>query len=233
MAKNGKRLQNEYKNVDREKLYTLKDAVALLKKQIPLKFDQMVEIAINLNIDPRKADQNIRGAFLLPNGNGKTVRVAVFAKGPKAEEALKAGADLVGAEDLIEKIAAGDISFDRCIATPDMMGVIGKVAKILGPRGLMPNPKLGTVTLNVEEAIKAAKGGQVEYRADKTGIIHIGVGKMSFEELKLMDNIKAFYATIQGVRPSGVKGSFVKRVSLSSSMGVGLKIDLTSLVGEL
>lgn len=233
MSKYGKRLQNEYKKVEKEKLYALKDAVSLLKGQSPLKFDQMVDLAINLNVDPKKSDQNLRGAFLLPHGNGKTVRVAVFARGPKAEEALKAGADLVGAEDLIEKISSGQIDFDRCVATPDMMGLIGKVAKILGPRGLMPNPKLGTVTLNVAEAVKASKGGQVEYRTDKSGIVHVGVGKLSFEEEKLIKNIKDFFKSIQSSRPAGVKGSFVKRVSLSTTMGVGLKLELSSLSEEL
>jgi large subunit ribosomal protein L1 len=225
----GKRLKKAIEGLDREKLYGLDEAVKLLKKQPPTKFDQTVEIAMNLNIDPRKADQNLRGTVMLPHGTGKTLRVAVFAKGPRADEAKAAGADLVGAEDLAEKVQAGQIEFDRCIATPDMMALVGRLGKILGPRGLMPNPKLGTVTANVTEAVRAAKGGQVEFRAEKSGIVHAGVGKVSFSEEALADNIKAFVGAITRAKPSGVKGTYVKKVSLSSTMGPGVKLEPSSV----
>jgi large subunit ribosomal protein L1 len=225
----GKRLKKATEGLDREKLYGLDEAVKLLKKQPPTKFDQTVEIAMNLNIDPRKADQNLRGTVMLPHGTGKTLRVAVFAKGDRAKEAEAAGADLVGAEDLAEKVQAGQIEFDRCIATPDMMALVGRLGKILGPRGLMPNPKLGTVTANVTEAVRAAKGGQVEFRAEKSGIVHAGVGKVSFSEEALADNIKAFVGAITRAKPSGVKGTYVKKVSLSSTMGPGVKLEPSSV----
>jgi large subunit ribosomal protein L1 len=229
MARVGKRLKKATQGLDREKLYGLDEALKVLKGQPATKFDQTVEIAMNLNIDPRKADQNLRGTVMLPHGTGKTLRVAVFAKGDRAKEAEAAGADIVGAEDLAEKVQAGQIEFDRCIATPDMMALVGRLGKILGPRGLMPNPKLGTVTANVSEAVRAAKGGQVEFRAEKAGIVHAGVGKVSFTEEALADNIKAFVAAITRAKPSGVKGTYVKKVSLSSTMGPGVKLEPASV----
>jgi large subunit ribosomal protein L1 len=230
MAKIGKRLKAALKAVDRAKSYPLEDAVKLIKSNAKSKFDETIEIAMNLGIDPRHADQMVRGMVLLPNGTGKTVRVAVFAKGAKADEARAAGADVVGAEDLAEKIQGGQMDFDRCIASPDMMAVVGKLGKILGPRGLMPNPKLGTVTANVAEAVKAAKGGNVEFRAEKAGIIHAGVGKASFGEQALVENIRAFVAAINRAKPSGAKGTYIEKVSLSSTMGPGLKLDVATLV---
>ena len=223
MAKLGKRLKNAVQNLDRNKVYSLEEAVKTIKERATAKFDETIEVAINLNVDPRKADQNLRGVVQLPHGTGKTYRVAVFAKGPKAEEALKAGADIVGAEDLMEKIQAGDMPFDRCIATPDMMGLVGRVGKILGPRGLMPNPKLGTVTMDVAEAVKSVKGGQVEYRTEKAGIVHAGVGKASFAEKALLENVKSYVDTILKAKPTGVKGTYVKSMNLSSTMGTGVK----------
>jgi large subunit ribosomal protein L1 len=201
----------------------------MLKAQPAAKFDQTVEIAMNLNVDPRKPDQNLRGTLMLPNGTGKTLRVAVFARGDRAAEAQAAGADIVGAEDLAERIQGGQIDFDRCIATPDMMALVGRLGKVLGPRGLMPNPKLGTVTANVAEAVRAAKGGQVEFRAEKAGIVHAGVGKVSFSEDALVENVRAFVGAITRAKPSGVKGTYIKKVSLSSTMGPGLKLELTNL----
>lgn len=223
MAKLGKRLKNAVQNLDRNKVYSLEEAVKTIKERATAKFDETIEVAINLNVDPRKADQNLRGVVQLPHGTGKTYRVAVFAKGPKAEEALKAGADIVGAEDLMEKIQAGDMPFDRCIATPDMMGLVGRVGKILGPRGLMPNPKLGTVTMDVAEAVKSVKGGQVEYRTEKAGIVHAGVGKASFAEKALLENVKSYVDAILKAKPTGVKGTYVKSMNLSSTMGTGVK----------
>ncbi|CAK0778541.1 50S ribosomal subunit protein L1 [uncultured Gammaproteobacteria bacterium] len=231
MAKTGKRLRDALKKIDRNQFHTLDAAVKLVKETAKAKFDETVEIAMNLGIDPRHADQMVRGMVLLPNGTGKTVRVAVFARGAKAAEALAAGADVVGAEDLAEKIQGGQIDFDRCIASPDMMAVVGKLGKILGPRGLMPNPKLGTVTANVSEAVKAAKGGNVEFRAEKAGIIHAGIGKASFSEQALTENIRAFLGAISRAKPAGAKGTYLLKVSLSSSMGPGLKLDIASLVG--
>ena len=228
MAK-GKKLTDAYKDIDRNTFYSAADAVKLIKASAKTKFDQTVEVSLNLNVDPRKPDQNVRGTVMLPNGTGKTVRIAVFAKGERAEEAKKAGADIVGADDLAEKVTAGQIEFDRCIATPDMMSVVGKLGKILGPRGLMPNPRLGTVTQNVAEAIKAAKGGQVEYRAEKAGIVQAGVGKASFSEEALLENLKAFVGAITRAKPTGVKGTFIKKVSLSSTMGPGVKLELSSV----
>jgi large subunit ribosomal protein L1 len=210
-------------------VYDLPEAVKLVKANATAKFDETIEISMNLGIDPRHADQAVRGVVQMPNGTGKTVRIAVFAKGDKATEALAAGADIVGAEDLAEKIQAGQIDFDRCIATPDMMMLVGRLGKVLGPRGLMPNPKLGTVTPNVGEAVKAAKGGQVEYRTEKAGIVQAGVGKASFTEEALVENIKAFVGAVSRVRPAGVKGAFVKRVSVSTTMGPGLKLDLATV----
>ena len=225
----GKRYKKASEGLDRENYYPLADAVKLVKSRAKAKFDETIEVALNLNIDPRKSEQNLRGTVMLPNGTGKTLRVAVFAKGPRAEEAKTAGADIVGAEDLAEKVQAGQIEFDRCIATPDMMGIVGRLGKVLGPRGLMPNPKLGTVTPNVAEAVKAAKGGQVEYRTEKAGIIHAGVGKASFTEEAIAANVRAFVGAITRSRPTGIKGAFIKKVSLSSTMGPGVKLELTSL----
>ena len=229
MAKLGKRLKAAYAAVDRSKTYPLADAIALIKANAKAKFDETVEMSMNLGIDPRHADQMVRGLTNLPNGTGKTVRVGVFARGPKAEEAQAAGADVVGAEDLAEKVQAGEIAFDRCIATPDMMGVVGRLGKILGPRGLMPNPRLGTVTMDVKGAIAAAKAGQVEYRAEKAGIIHAGIGKVSFEDDKLLENIRALVDAVQKARPSGAKGTYLLKAALSSTMGPGIRVDVSSI----
>lgn len=216
--------------IDRTKAYALDEAIKILKEAAKArKFDETIEIAMNLNIDPRHADQNVRGMISLPNGTGASVRVAVFARDEKAKDAKAAGADIVGAEDLVEKIKAGEVNFDRCIATPDMMAMVGQVAKVLGPKGLMPNPKLGTVTPDVAKAVKDAKGGAIEFRAEKAGIIHAGVGKASFDEKSLAENIKAFYSAIQKARPAGAKGTYIAKVSLSSTMGPGLKINTETL----
>lgn len=225
----GKRLKAAYADIDRNKFYSLDEAVKVIKGRAAAKFDETIEIALNLGVDPRHADQMVRGVVELPHGTGKSVRVAVFAKGDKAEEARKAGAELVGAEDLAEQIQGGVMDFDRCIATPDMMGVVGRLGKVLGPRGLMPNPKLGTVTANVAEAVRAAKAGQVQFRVEKAGIVHAGVGKASFGEDKLIDNVKAFIDAINKAKPSGAKGAYLKKVSLSSTMGAGVKLDIASL----
>jgi large subunit ribosomal protein L1 len=230
MPKN-KRLASAQKAIDSTKAYPLEAAIKLIKQTSKAKFDETVEMSMNLGIDPRHADQMVRGLTSLPNGTGKTVRVGVFARGPKAEEAEAAGADVVGAEDLAEKIQAGEINFDRCIATPDMMGVVGRLGKILGPRGLMPNPRLGTVTMDVKGAVSAAKGGQVEFRAEKAGIIHAGIGKVSFDEAKLIENAKALADAIQKARPTGAKGTYLKRASLSSTMGPGIRVDISTLGG--
>jgi large subunit ribosomal protein L1 len=229
MAKLGKRLTDAYKSVNRDNFYSLEEAVTLVKGAAKAKFDETIEIAMNLGIDPRHADQMVRGVVNLPNGTGKTVRVAVFARGAKVDESLAAGADVVGGDDLAEQILAGNINFDRCIASPDMMGVVGKLGKVLGPRGLMPNPKLGTVTPDVAGAVKAAKAGAVEFRAEKTGIVHAGVGKVSFSEEALVQNIRAFVDAITRAKPTGAKGQYLLKVSLSSTMGPGLKLDLTSV----
>jgi len=229
MAKHSKRFRSAFGDVNREKLYSVADAVKLVKKNATAKFDETIEIAFNLGIDPKQSDQTVRGAVTLPGGTGKAVRVAVFAKDAKAAEAKAAGADLVGAQDLAEKVEKGEINFDRVIATPDMMAVVGKLGKVLGPRGLMPNPKLGTVTPNVTEAVKAAKGGQVQFRAEKAGLVHAGVGKASFGEEQLVENVKAFIGAINRAKPTGVKGSFIKKVSLSSTMGPGIKLELAPL----
>ena len=227
----GKRLRSAYEAIDREGFYPLPDAVKMIKERAKAKFDETIEIAMNLGIDPRHADQNVRGVVQLPNGTGKSTRVAVFARGDKAKEAEKAGADIVGAEDLAEKVQAGTNDFDRCIATPDMMALVGRLGKVLGPRGLMPNPKLGTVTPDVTAAVKAAKGGQVEFRAEKAGLIHAGIGKASFSEEALVENVKAFVGAINRAKPSGAKGTYLKKVSLSSTMGPGVKIEVASLLG--
>jgi large subunit ribosomal protein L1 len=229
MGSHSKRLKSAYENIDRKAVYELVEAVKKIKASASAKFDETVEIAMNLGVDPRHADQNVRGVVSLPHGTGKSVRVAVFAKGAKAEEAQKAGADLVGAEDLAEKIQAGEINFDRCIATPDMMPVVGRLGKVLGPRGLMPNPKLGTVTADVTAAIKAVKGGQVEFRVEKAGIVHAGVGKTSFGEDALVENVRAFVDAISRAKPSGAKGTYIKRISLSSTMGPGVRIEVGSV----
>ena len=227
----GKRLNDAYKNIDRNKFYPVEEAVKIIKGASKSKFDETIELSLNLGIDPRHSDQQVRGVVNLPNGTGKSVRVAVFARGDKAEAAKKAGADIVGAEDLAAQVEAGKIEFDRCIATPDMMGVVGKLGKVLGPRGLMPNPKLGTVTPNVAEAIKNVKGGQLEFRAEKAGLIHAGVGKMSFSEAAIAENVKAFITAIARAKPQGAKGSFIKKVSLSSTMGPGVKLEIGGLAG--
>ncbi len=231
MASKGKRLRTAYEGINRETQYDLPDAVKLIKSGAKAKFDETVEIAINLGVDPRHADQMVRGIVSLPNGTGKSLRVAVFAKGDKAKAAADAGADIVGADDLAEKVSGGEIAFDRCIATPDMMAVVGRLGKILGPRGLMPNPKLGTVTNDVAEAVKAAKGGQIEFRVEKAGIVHAGVGKASFTEQAIAENVKAFVDAINRAKPSGAKGTYLKAISLSSTMGPGVKLNVASLVG--
>jgi large subunit ribosomal protein L1 len=228
MAKN-KRLNAACAAVDKNKSYTLADAIKLIKSVSKTKFDETVEMSMNLGIDPRHADQMVRGLTSLPNGTGKTVRVAVFARAAKADEAQAAGADVVGAEDLAEKVQAGEINFDRCIATPDMMGVVGRLGKVLGPRGLMPNPRLGTVTMDVKGAVSAAKAGQVEFRAEKAGIIHAGIGKVSFEEDKLLENARALADAVQKAKPTGAKGTYVQKVSISSTMGPGVRVDVSSL----
>ncbi|MFK7865807.1 MAG: 50S ribosomal protein L1 [Alphaproteobacteria bacterium] len=228
MAKTGKKLQAAYKQFDRNQLIALNKAVDLIKNNANAKFDETVEISLNLGVDTRHADQQVRGVISLPHGTGKTVRVAVFARAEKAEAALAAGADAVGAEDLMEKIQGGWMDFDRCIATPDMMAIVGRLGKVLGPRGLMPNPKLGTVTPNVVDAVKSAKGGDVQFRAEKSGIVHAGVGKASFDKEALSDNIKALVRAVQSARPSGAKGTYLQRASVSSTMGPGIKLDLGS-----
>ncbi|MCH8918019.1 MAG: 50S ribosomal protein L1 [Proteobacteria bacterium] len=229
MAKHGKRMKKALDGIDRDADYALGVAVKMVKDRATTKFDETVEMSINLNVDPRHADQMVRGVISLPHGTGKSVRVAVFAKGDKVKEAEDAGADLVGGEDLAAKIQAGEINFDRCVATPDMMSVVGKLGKILGPRGLMPNPKLGTVTPDVAAAVAAVKGGQVEFRTEKAGIIHAGVGKVSFAEDHLAANIRALFDAVMKAKPSGSKGTYVKRVSLSSSMGPGVRLEISSL----
>src|SRR5450432_468157 len=225
----GKRLKKAREGVDREKLYPLADAIKMVKERAKSKFDETVEIAINLGVDPRHADQMVRGVVALPNGTGRSLRVAVFAKGAKAEEAKKAGADIVGAEDLAETVAKGEINFDRCIATPDMMGVVGRLGKVLGPRGLMPNPKVGTVTMDVTQAIKDAKGGAVEYRVEKAGIVQAGIGKASFTEDAIVENVRALIDSVVKAKPAGSKGHYLQRISISSTMGPGVKIALDSV----
>ena len=225
----GKRIVNAYKNLDKNQAYALKDAVKLVKENATAKFDETIDLAINLGVDPKYADQMIRGVCSLPHGNGKTVRVAVFAQGEKADEAKSAGADIVGAENLVDSILAGKIDFDCCIATPDMMGLAGRVARVLGPKGLMPNPKLGTVTADVATAVKKAKAGEVQYRVEKNGIVHAGIAKASFSEDKIYDNAKMFIETIIKAKPQSLKGTYLKKISISSTMGVGLKVDAAAL----
>jgi large subunit ribosomal protein L1 len=229
MVNIAKRIKKNTEGLSREKFYGLGEAVKLVKARANAKFDETIEVAMNLGVDPRHADQMVRGVCSLPNGSGRKVRVAVFAKGPKAEEAKKAGADIVGADDLFEIVNKGTIDFDRCIATPDMMGLVGRLGKVLGPRGLMPNPKVGTVTMDVTAAVKAAKGGAVEFRVEKAGIVQAGVGKASFSEEQIAGNVKAFYDAVVKAKPQGAKGTFVKKVSISSTMGPGLKLYLASL----
>jgi large subunit ribosomal protein L1 len=229
MAKEGKRMRKARENVDVDKTYPIDEAVKLVKHGATAKFDESVEVAVCLGIDVRHSDQMVRGMMQLPKGTGKTLRVAVFAKGDKAKEAQAAGADVVGAEDLAEKIEKGEIEFDRCISTPDMMAVVGKLGKVLGPRGLMPNPKLGTVTPDVAPAIEAAKGGQVEFRSEKAGVIHAGIGKASFSEGDLVENLRAFMDAITKAKPSGIKGTYMRKVSICSTMGPGIRLDLSSL----
>ena len=232
MAKHGKRYNTAVEAVDRNKLYTLVEAVKLIKGNATTKFDETVEVAVNLGVDPKHADQMVRGVVALPNGTGKTVKVAVFAKGAKAEEATAAGAEMVGGDDLAERIQKGEMDFDRCIATPDMMMVVGKLGKVLGPRGLMPNPKLGTVTMDVAQAVKDAKGGQIEFRVEKFGIIHAGVGKTSFDEAAIAENIQTLINALNKAKPAGSKGTYMKRVTVSSTMGPGVKLDVAAMSGD-
>lgn len=226
----GKRTAETRKGIDPSKAYSVDQAVKLVKERAKAKFDETVEVAMNLGVDPKHADQMVRGVCNLPNGSGRTSKVAVFARGPKAEEAKAAGADIVGAEDLVESVSKGQINFDRCIATPDMMGLVGRLGKVLGPRGLMPNPRVGTVTMDVATAVKGAKGGSVEFRVEKAGIVHAGVGKASFTEQALVENIRAFVEAVNKARPQGAKGTYIKKVSVSSTMGPGVKIDAGSVV---
>lgn len=229
MAKAGKRMIKALEGIDKNSEYSLAEAVKMIKERATSKFDETIELVMNLGVDPRHADQMVRGVCNLPNGTGKTTRVAVFARGDKADEAKAAGADIVGAEDLMEAIQGGKIDFDRCIATPDMMPIVGRLGKVLGPRNLMPNPKVGTVTPDVKKAIEAAKGGAVDFRVEKAGILHAGIGKASFSEAALVENIKAFTDAVQKAKPSGTKGTFVQRIGLSSTMGPGVKIEVGSL----
>ncbi len=227
-----KRLTAAKATVDRDKLYALPEAIALIKSNAKAKFDETVEFSMNLGIDPRHADQMVRGLISLPNGTGKTLRIGVFARNvPRLPRRLAAGADVVGAEDLAEKVQDGEIQFDRCIATPDMMALVGRLGKILGPRGLMPNPKLGTVTMNVKDAVAAAKAGQVEFRAEKAGIIHAGIGKASFDDDKLVQNIRALVDAVQKAKPTGAKGTYLQKAAMSSTMGPGIRVDVASLAG--
>jgi large subunit ribosomal protein L1 len=231
MAHIGKRIRAAREGIDRTKLYPLGEAVRMLKERSKAKFDETIEVAMNLGVDPRHADQMVRGVCNLPNGSGRTVRVAVFARGAKADEAKAAGADIVGAEDLVETVQGGTIEFDRCIATPDLMPLVGRLGKVLGPRGLMPNPKVGTVTMDVAGAVQAAKGGAVEFRVEKAGIVHAGVGKVSFDDQKLIENIRAFADSVARAKPSGAKGTYIQRIAVTSTMGPGIKIDLATVVG--
>jgi len=231
MSKSGKRIRAAREGIDTTKLYSLEEAIGLLKERSSTKFDETIEVAMNLGVDPRHADQMVRGVCALPNGSGRTLRVGVFARGAKADEARAAGADVVGAEDLFETVSGGTIEFDRCIATPDMMPIVGRLGKVLGPRGMMPNPKVGTVTMDVTAAVKAAKGGAVEFRVEKAGIVHAGIGKVSFEAPKLVENIKAFADAVAKAKPTGAKGTYVQRVAVSSSMGPGIKVDPNTVLG--
>jgi len=229
MGKVGKRIRKIREGIDRDQLYPLGDAVRMVKERAVAKFDETIEVALNLGVDPRHADQMVRGVVTLPNGTGRSVRVAVFARGDKADEATAAGADIVGAEDLVETVQKGEINFDRCIATPDMMPLVGRLGKILGPRGLMPNPKVGTVTNDVRQAVKDAKGGAVEFRVEKAGIVQAGVGKASFSEAALTENIRALADAVNRAKPSGAKGTYMKRVALTSTQGPGVRVDPASL----
>jgi large subunit ribosomal protein L1 len=228
----GKRSLKAREGIDREKLYALDDAVKMVKERAKAKFDETIEIAMNLGVDPRHADQMVRGVVNLPNGTGRSQRVAVFARGAKADEARAAGADIVGAEDLVETVQKGEINFDRCIATPDLMPLVGRLGKVLGPRGIMPNPKVGTVTMDVKGAVAGAKGGSVEFRVEKAGIVQAGVGKASFSAEKLVENIRAFTDAVTKAKPAGAKGHYISRVAISSTMGPGVKIDMASLVSN-
>ena len=230
MANEGKRIRAAREGIEAAKLYPIQDAVRLIKERAKAKFDETVEISMNLGVDPRHADQMVRGVCNLPNGSGRTVRVAVFARGAKADEARAAGADIVGAEDLFETVNGGTIEFDRCIATPDMMAIVGRLGKVLGPRGLMPNPRVGTVTMDVKGAIEAAKGGAVEFRVEKAGIVHAGIGKASFDEGKLVENIRAFADAVSRAKPTGAKGTYIQRIAVSSTMGPGVKVDPSSVL---
>jgi len=232
MSSHGKRVLKTREGIDRGKLYPLDEAVMMIKARANAKFDETVEIAMNLGVDPRHADQMVRGVVSLPNGTGRTVRVAVFARGAKADEARGAGADVVGAEDLVERVNSGNIDFDRCIATPDLMPLVGRLGKVLGPRGLMPNPKVGTVTMDITGAVKASKGGAVEFRVEKAGIVHAGVGKASFPADKLAENIRAFADAVQKAKPQGAKGQFINRIAISSTMGPGVKIEPASVMAS-
>lgn len=232
MAKLGKRTTAAREAFAGKDNLSVEDAVTLVKGYATAKFDETVEIAMSLGVDPRHADQMVRGVIGLPNGTGKTVRVAVFARGPKAEEAQAAGADIVGAEDLMEVVQSGKIEFDRCIATPDMMPIVGRLGKVLGPRNLMPNPKVGTVTMDVADAVKAAKGGEVQFKAEKAGVVHAGIGKASFDEAKLVENVRAFVGAVSKAKPSGSKGTYMKKIALSSTMGPGVNIDISNATGE-
>jgi large subunit ribosomal protein L1 len=231
MAHVGKRVVKGREGIDRTKLYSLDQAVTFIKERANAKFDETVEIAMNLGVDPRHADQMVRGVCNLPNGSGRTLRVAVFARGAKADEAKAAGADIVGAEELVESVQKGEINFDRCIATPDMMGLVGRLGKVLGPRGLMPNPRVGTVTMDVTAAVAASKGGSVEFRVEKAGIVHAAVGKASFSAEKLSENIKAFVDSVAKAKPAGAKGTYIQRVALSSTMGPGVKVEPNTVIG--
>ncbi len=232
MAKVGKRLKAAREAVAGKENVSVEEAVRLVKENATAKFDETVEIAVNLGVDPRHADQMVRGVVSLPNGTGKDVRVAVFARGDKAEEAREAGADIVGAEDLMETVQQGKIEFDRCIATPDMMPIVGRLGKILGPRNLMPNPKVGTVTMDVADAVKKAKAGEVQFKVEKAGVVHAGIGKASFDEDKLVENVRAFVDAVQKAKPAGAKGAYMKKVSLSSTMGPGVSVDIASATGN-
>ncbi len=232
MAQNGKRVRAAREGIDRSKLYPVAEAVKLVKERAKAKFDETIEIAMNLGVDPRHADQMVRGVVALPNGTGRSVRVAVFARGAKADEAKAAGAEVVGAEDLVEKVQGGNIDFDRCIATPDLMPLVGRLGKVLGPRGMMPNPKVGTVTMDVIAAIKASKGGSVEFRVEKAGIVHAGIGKASFAADKLVENIKTFADAVQKAKPAGAKGQYINRVAVSSTMGPGVKVEPATLFAQ-
>lgn len=228
---NSKRMNKAVEGIDRTKLYPLDEAIKLVKDRAKTKFDETIEVAMNLGVDPRHADQMVRGVCVLPNGSGRTLRVGVFARGAKAEEAKKAGADVVGAEDLVEIVNGGTIDFDRCIATPDMMPLVGRLGKVLGPRGMMPNPKVGTVTMDIANAVAAAKGGSVEFRVEKAGIVHAGVGKASFSAEKLAENIRAFVDSVSKAKPQGSKGTYMERMAISSTMGPGVKVDISSVTG--